>query len=161
MVVFTNFFVRAPPEKADDLMRRMDEERPLKEARTRLLVEHNPHPPFLPSIDGMVQLKQNLTKRSIDEMLGGSANDDAIETFKQPACKPPPGAFWTAKNMHDFVNRGDQPIFEWEQYGTMGPSYGVQRTVLSTNGAEPRQGKRTDIDEMHVRASHHSVCVRV
>ena len=47
------------------------------------------------------------------------------------------------------MKRGDQTDSKWEELGTGGPNYGSGVNIIFNNGKQPRQGKRTDLDDMY------------
>jgi len=141
--VMARFYLEASPSKAPAIKHALENHPPFKNARVRVSYEHEPPSPRRRTVDGVVQLQTNLTLNTITNMLPAGTNVSFI-----PPYEPPKGESWDPHTLFSFVRRGNQPISEFTTYGATGPLHDPTKGKLSSNDQQPRQGKRTDLDDM-------------
>ena len=136
-------YIVASPSKEADLIDALTEEHAFKKARYIKLGKHEPDSPRRKTIDAVLMLGQSMTHNTLKQILPAD-----VVIYKTPPHVPPSGDTWTTQKMIEFVMRGDQPIEEYQQLGATGAAYNPHEQILFTHGQPPKQGKRTDIDDM-------------
>ena len=140
---YSSFFFEASPSKQDGLTNVLTNGHAFKKARCIEYDVHEPQPPFRRVVDGVVMLGQTMTHQTLTSML-----PPGVRISKTPPYDPPTGDAWTASKMYEYVRRGNQPIGEYQQFAATGPTYDANAGQIFAFGMPPRQGHRTDIDEM-------------